>query len=336
MLTWPQPGGAWAEQMATVEAVFFSIALQIARHEPVLLNCATAAQCTRVATTLAAAGAPRNNLFTALVPSDDTWARDHGPVSVLEDGVPRLLDFRFNGWGNKYPAQADNAITTRLAASGHFGGVAVDHLELVLEGGSIDSDGCGTLITTRRCLLHPQRNPGLSEQRLTRELSALLGATRLLWLQHGGLEGDDTDGHIDMLVRFCDPSTLVYQRCEETAYPWYAELKAMEDELHQWRTLEGDRYRLLALPWPRAKYAADGSSRLPASYANFLIINEAVLVPAYDDPADEQAAGILQAAFPDRDIVQIACSALIQQYGSLHCLTMQFPKGVEFRPAVTG
>lgn len=329
MLTWPHAGGDWAAQLPEIEPVFFSIALQIALRESLLVNCATAAQCEQVRTTLIRSGAPQGNLFTAVVPSNDTWARDHGPVTVFDEGKPRLLDFRFNGWGGKYPARADNAITGRLAASGRFGATAVEHVDLVVEGGSIDSDGRGTLMTTRRCLLHPQRNPDLGERPLTQKLSSLLGATRLLWLQHGGLAGDDTDGHIDMLVRFCSPSTLVYQSCNESAYAWYADLRAMADELRSWRTIQSEPYRLLALPWPGAKFANDGT-RLPASYANFLVINGAVLVPGYDDPADVEAVRVLQMAFPDREIIQIPCTALIRQYGSLHCLSMQFPKGVEF------
>jgi agmatine deiminase len=331
MLTWPHAGGDWAAQLAEVEAVFFSIALQIALRESLLVICATAAQAERVSATLTGSGAPPRNLFTAVVPSDDTWARDHGPVTVLEAGKPRLLDFRFNGWGGKYPARADNAITAQLAAGGRFGTTAVDHIDLVLEGGSIDSDGQGSLMTTRRCLLHPQRNPHLGERALAQRLESLLGARRLLWLQHGGLAGDDTDGHIDMLVRFCSASTLAYQSCNESSYAWYPDLKAMADELRHWRTVRGEPYRLLALPWPEAKFASDGT-RLPASYANFLVINEAVLVPGYDDPADVDAVRVLQVAFPDREIIQIPCTALLQQYGSLHCLTMQFPKGVEFSP----
>ena len=334
MLTWPHGAGDWATVLPDVEPVFFSIALHIAHRESLFINCATASQRDQLRASLIQSGAPPDHLFMAVVPSNDTWARDYGPLTVFEHGRPRLLDFRFNGWGNRYPAQADNAITTQLAGSGRFGRTVFEPIDLVLEGGSIESDGDGTLLTTSRCLLHPQRNPGYTREMLAGKLGALLGGERLLWLEHGGLAGDDTDGHIDMLARFCDPSTIVYQSCSESGYEWYQELKAMEDELRQLRTVQGEPYRLLALPWPGATFAADGA-RLPASYANFLVINDAVLIPGYDDPADSEAARLLQCGFPDREIVQIPCSALIQQYGSLHCLTMQFPKGVEFRASIT-
>jgi agmatine/peptidylarginine deiminase len=329
MLTWPHDGGDWAALLARVEPVFFAIAVQIARRECLFINCASAAQRDRLRASLVRAGVAQDRLFMAIVASNDSWARDHGPLTVFEQQRPRLLDFRFNGWGNRYPAQADDAITTHLAGDGHFGSTAVDRIELVLEGGSIDSDGAGTLLTTSRCLLHPQRNPGYGRETMAQKLAALLGAQRLLWLEHGGLQGDDTDGHIDMLARFCDATTLVYQSCDEAGYACYDELRAMAGELRRLRTAQGSPYRLLALPWPRAKFAADGT-RLPASYANFLVINDAVLLPGYNDPADGEAVRRLQLGFPEREIIQIDCSPLIQQYGSLHCLTMQFPKGVEF------
>jgi agmatine/peptidylarginine deiminase len=183
-----------------VEPVLFSIALHIALRESLLINCATASQRVQLRASLIQSGAPEDNLFMAVVPSDDTWARDHGPLTVFEHGEPRLVDFRFNGWRNKYLAQADNAITTQLAGSGRFGTTVLDHLDLVVEGGSIESDGDGTPLTTSRCLLYPQRNPGCTREMLERKLGALLGGERLLWLERGGLAGDDTDGHIDMLA----------------------------------------------------------------------------------------------------------------------------------------
>ena len=334
MLTWPHDRGDWAGMLSIVEPVFFAIAEQIALRQSLFINCASAAQRDRLRAVLGRVGVARQRLFTAVVPSNDTWVRDYGPLTVLEQRTPRLLDFRFNGWGNKYPAQDDDAVTARLAGDGRFGPTAIERIELVLEGGSIDSDGAGTLLTTSRCLLHEQRNRGCSRETMAQHLEALLGAKRLLWLDHGGLQGDDTDGHVDMLVRFCDPATIVYQRCDEPAYAWYDELEAMAAQLRRWRTVQGKPYRLLPLPWPAAKYAADGS-RLPASYANFLVINDAVLMPGYADPADGEALRLLQQGFPDREVIQIDCTPLIQQYGSLHCLTMQFPQGVEFSDSIT-
>ncbi|GMQ89526.1 MAG: agmatine deiminase family protein [Gammaproteobacteria bacterium] len=327
MLTWPHADSDWAATLSAVEPVFYTIAFEIALRETVLIICASVSQSDRVRATLIESGAPAANIVTTVVASNDTWIRDYGPVSVLVQGQPRLLDFTFNGWGNKYPAQLDNDINGQLARQGKFGNRPCGTIELVLEGGSIDSDGAGTLLTTASCQLHSNRNPGISRNQLNTELRGLLGAERLLWLEHGGLEGDDTDGHIDMLARFCDTTTIAYQACDEPDYGWHNELQAMAQELRNFTTRDGDPYRLVALPWPKPKFNDDGK-RLPASYANFLMINDAVLVPAYDDPADGRAVQLLQTCFPMRTVVQIPCLPLIRQFGSLHCLTMQLPRGV--------
>ena len=326
ILTWPHAGSDWATILSEVEPVFYTIAFEIALRETVLINCASASQSDQVRAALVASGAPAANVVTTVVASDDTWIRDYGPVSVLVQDRPQLLDFTFNGWGNKYPAQLDNAINGQLARQGSFGSTPCETIELVLEGGSIDSDGAGTLLTTASCLLQPNRNPGISRDRLHTELCSLLGIERLLWLEHGGLEGDDTDGHIDTLARFCDTMTIAYQACDEPEYSGYSELQAMAQELRHFTTRDGNPYRLIALPWPQPKFNDDGK-RLPAGYANFLVINGAVLVPAYDDPADDEAARLLQTCFPTREVIQVPCLPLIQQFGSLHCLTMQFPCG---------
>jgi agmatine/peptidylarginine deiminase len=335
MLTWPRDQGDWVPLLAEVTPVFQRLALEIARRETLLVNCPSTVRAEELRATLVAAGAPAQNLVFAVVASDDTWARDHGPITVLDSGRPKLLDFQFNGWGNKYPAAADNAITMELAQRGVFASAVVESVDLVLEGGSIESDGAGTLLTTACCLRNPQRNPELPRQQLEQRLCSLLGAERVLWLEHGALEGDDTDGHVDMLARFCPEDTIAYQSCSEPGYGAYRELKAMETELTQLRSAGEKPYQLVPLPWPQAKYAPDGR-RLPASYANFLVINGAVLVPAYDDPADARAAQQLQCCFPQRDIISIPAGAVIQQYGSLHCLSMQFPQGVEFHTPTAG
>lgn len=329
MLTWPHPGGDWVETLDQVEPVFLALAEAVAQREHLLVNCADREQVDRIRDYLVSRAVPATRLTFSLTPSDDTWARDHGPVTVMDNAQPRLLDFRFNGWGNKYPADRDNAINRHLATDGYFGDCPLDSIDLVLEGGSIDTDGQGTLLTTRSCQLHPQRNPGLSRQAIERELRALFGVERVLWLEHGCLEGDDTDGHIDMLARFSDPQTLVYQRCDEPGYACYRSLQAMQEELQTFHDYRDRPYRLVALPWPRPQLD-DAGHRLPASYANFLVINGAVLLPSYADPADSLAAQQLQGCFPGREIVPIDCRPLIRQHGSLHCLTMQFPAGLSF------
>ena len=328
MLTWPHDRTFWAPRLAAVENVYLEIASAICAHENLLVVCRDAEHRARTEALLHERGCPQQRLHLATAPSDDTWARDHGPVAVLDDGLPRLLDFAFNAWGGKYPYAQDDAINRTIAAAGAFGDTPLEQVGLILEGGSIDTDGEGTLLTTRHCLLTPTRNRELDETAIETHLRKTLGVHRFLWLDHGALAGDDTDGHIDTLARFCDERTIAYVRCSDPLDEHYGELQAMEAELTALRDAAGEPYRLLALPMPKAHYKHDGQ-RLPATYANFLIINGAVLMPTYDDPMhDEAAMEILGSAFPGREIVGINCVPIIQQYGSLHCLTMQLPVGV--------
>jgi agmatine deiminase len=326
-LTWPHLHSDWAPILAEVEPVFVNIAAAVARFETVLIACYDETHRAQIAGRLRAAGVPEARTRLVLAPSNDTWARDHGPITVLCQGEATLLDFGFNGWGGKYPHDLDDRITRRLHAQDAFGDTPIEHVDLILEGGSIEVDGSGTLLTTKRCLLAPTRNPQHTRERIERQLAELLGLTRFLWLKHGYLAGDDTDSHIDTLARLCDPNTIAYVTCDDPADEHYTGLKAMEDELRQFRTPNGDPYRLVALPWPQAKYDADGA-RMPATYANFLIVNGAVLVPTYRDPADATALTALRGCFPDREIIGIDCLPLIWQHGSLHCVTMQIPAGV--------
>ncbi len=324
MLTWPHAGSDWAPMLSEVEPVFVSIAVAIARFETVLIACHDESVRRQVEGQLRSANIPPDRTRLWVASANDTWARDHGPISVLCQGEATLLDFDFNGWGGKFAYELDNRITRRLHAQGAFGDTPIEHVDLILEGGSIEVDGSGTLLTTAQCLLTPTRNPRLSRQQLEQQLSELLGITRFLWLQHGYLAGDDTDSHIDTLARLCDPDTIAYVSCTDPQDEHYKELKSMEAELQSFRTTRGSPYRLVPLPWPTAKYDIDGA-RLPATYANFLIINNAVLVPTYRDPADDEALRTLQTCFPDREVIGIDCLPLISQHGSLHCVTMQLP-----------
>ncbi|MCB0571570.1 MAG: agmatine deiminase family protein, partial [Phaeodactylibacter sp.] len=259
----------------------------------------------------------------------DTWARDHGAITVEEDGQWVLLDFMFNGWGLKFPAFHDNLITGRLYEQGVFGSWPLRRPGMVLEGGGIESDGQGTILTTAECLLSPNRNPHLSQADIERQLSEWLGATHILWLHHGYLAGDDTDSHIDTLARLCPNDTIAYVRCGDPDDEHYAALQLMENELRAMRTKAGAPFRLTPLPWPQACYAADGF-RLPATYANFLVINGAVLVPTYGAPQDDEALEIIGNCFPGRAVIGINCRMLIEQHGSLHCITMQYPHSAGF------
>jgi agmatine deiminase len=327
LLTWPHPGSDWAPILAEVEPVFTAIAAAIARFETVLVACHDEALRAQVAARLRAAGVPEGRARLYVAPANDTWARDHGPITVLCRNEPTLLDFGFNGWGGKFPHDLDNLITRRLHTQDAFGDAPLESVDLILEGGSIEVDGQGTLLTTERCLLAPTRNPRLTRAQIEKELAERLGITRFLWLKNGYLAGDDTDSHIDTLARLCDPGTIAYVACDDPADEHYAELQTMAAELKAFRSAAGAPYRLVPLPWPRTQYDADGA-RLPATYANFLIINGAVLVPTYRDPADEAALARLRDCFPGRTVIGIDCLPLIHQHGSLHCVTMQLPAGV--------
>jgi agmatine/peptidylarginine deiminase len=264
-------------------------------------------------------------LFTC--ESNDTWARDHGAITLRDAEGATLLDFTFNGWGLKFPADKDNLITWKAVDAKMLHGIYRNERDFVLEGGSIESDGVGTILTTSQCLLSPNRNALMNRADIEARLLSTLHAQRVLWLDYGYLTGDDTDSHIDTLARFCPADTIVYVQCTDPADEHYHELQKMEEQLRSFRTLTGEPYRLLPLPLPDA--VMEGSERLPATYANFLVINEAVLYPTYRQPAnDRRAAEVLQQAFPRHELIGIDCRALIKQHGSLHCVTMQYPTGV--------
>ena len=322
-LTFPHAGTDWADRLDSVMPCFLEIAAAISRFEEVLIVCADPDQL-------------RPQLFgnTANIrligtPSNDTWARDHGAVTIFENDRPVLLDFVFNGWGLKFPANLDNLITRSIYDSGCWD-AEIRHGGLVLEGGGIESDGAGTLLTTSECLLSPNRNPHLNQEEIEARLKELFGLEQVLWLHHGYLAGDDTDSHIDTLARFCDPHTIAYVKCDDPEDEHYEALQKMEAELRAFRDLQGNPYRLVALPWPEAHYDEEGQ-RLPATYANFLIINDAVLVPTYESPKDEVVLDIIRSLFPGREVIGIDCNPLILQHGSLHCVTMQYPAELKFQ-----
>jgi agmatine deiminase len=324
LLSWPHAESDWSDDLDQVEPVFAAIAAAISQHERVVIV-APAGELVLPAI-VAAGGNPRQVTLCEL-PTNDTWSRDFGPITVEEEGRLRLLDFGFNGWGLKFAANHDNQVTRCLAAAGLFGSYQPQVIGLILEGGAIESDGCGTILTTAECLLNRNRNPHLSQNEIEAQLRALFGANRILWLEHGYLAGDDTDSHIDTLARLCPNDTIAYVYCNDPGDEHYAALQRMATQLRTFRTAADRPYRLLPLPWPQACYGPSGE-RLPATYANFLIINGAVLVPTYNCGQDEEALTVIAQAFPDRQIIGIDCSPLILQHGSLHCVTMQLPRGV--------
>lgn len=325
MLTWPHEHGDWDQGLDDIDTCFAELAIQISRFEPVIISAYDKDHAEHISRLLAAAVTER--IYIYLAASNDIWVRDHGPLTVLCSNEAKLLDFGFNGWGNKYEHTLDNALSRTLSKQDAFGHTPMQSIDLILEGGSLEVDGSGTLLTTEQCLLNPNRNPNLNSEQLEVILKQQLGLTRIFWLQHGQLEGDDTDGHIDTLARFCDRNTIAYVRCDDPRDTHYDTFRAMEKELKEITCIEGRPYKLVALPWPRALYNDEGR-RLPATYANFLIINGAVLVPLYNDAADEKALATLAACFPDREIIGINSLALIKQFGSLHCASMQLPQQV--------
>ena len=263
-----------------------------------------------------------NMIFWEL-PTNDTWIRDYGYISIEENGERKLLDFTFDGWGGKFDAELDNNVNRSLYNTGLMGTTPLEHIDFVLEGGSIESDGAGTILTTSTCLCNPNRNGGLSKTEVEKKLREYLGATRILWLDHGYLAGDDTDSHIDTLARFVDRETIAYVKCEDEKDEHYESLRAMETQLRSFRRADGAPYRLVPLPMPAAKFNAKGH-RLPATYANFLISNGALIFPTYEDREnDKKAEHIFRELFPDREIIPVNCTKLIEQGGSLHCSTMQ-------------
>ena len=322
LLAWPHEGSDWRTHLEVVEPVFIEIVKEVSRFETTLI---AAPHPAAVREMLAVAGVAMEKVRLFRIDSNDTWARDFGPVTVQENGQPVLLDFGFNGWGLKFASDLDNLITRRLAEAGAFS-APLRTIGLILEGGSIESDGAGTLLTTSDCLLSPNRNPHLSREAIEDELAELLGADRFLWLENGHLAGDDTDSHVDTLARLCPDDTILHVACDDPGDDHFRAINAMVTELQDFRTREGKPYRLISLPWPKARYDTDGM-RLPATYANFLVINGAVLVPTYLDVNDETALSAVGKAFPGRRVIGVDSLPLILQHGSLHCITMQLPKG---------
>ncbi|MGD2056189.1 MAG: agmatine deiminase family protein [Gammaproteobacteria bacterium] len=327
LLTWPHLETDWKHSLESVETCYCELAARILCHEALLVVCHDVDHREHVRELLAQSGQQREAVRFCIAPTNDTWIRDYGPLTVSTGTGLRLLDFAFDGWGKKYPANLDNEVTARLCTAGVFGATPCQRDSFILEGGSIDTDGHGTLLTTSRCLLANNRNPGYDRQAMEQLFAQHMGIENILWVEHGGLEGDDTDAHIDILARFCSPRIIAYTSCADTADDQHAELTAMERQLGGFRDLCGQPYHLVALPLPQPIRNA-AQQRLPASYTNFLVINGAVLVPVYDDPADSLALEKLAGCFPDREIVAVNCLPLIQQFGSLHCATMQLPEGV--------
>lgn len=324
-LTWPHQNTDWGPYLTEATDAFASLTSAIARHERLIVATPQPDE-TRGLLKERLANEELQNVAIYKCESNDTWARDHGAITLVDrthTASNRLLDFRFNGWGRKFAADKDNAITQTLYKQGAFEGELIDNNDFVLEGGSIESDGMGTIMTTTFCLLAPNRNQPMAKAELERELLKRLCARRIIWLDHGKLIGDDTDGHIDTIARFAPDDTIIYVGCDDKKDPQYDDFALFEMQLQRLRTLGGEPYRLVRLPMPEPMY--DGIDRLPATYANFFVVNGAVIVPTYRQPTlDRKAQSLIGHAFPGREVIGIDSSTIIRQHGSIHCLTMQY------------
>lgn len=315
----PHASSDWADYLNDAEENFVNIIKAIASFQSCLVVCHDIEY-------VKAKFENRTNIRFVEALSNDTWARDCSAICVYEEKGARLLDFTFTGWGGKFDASLDNEISRKLSALYE---APMETIDFILEGGAVESNGKGTLLITSECVFNPNRNKHLSKEESISILKEQLGVTNILTLENGYLAGDDTDSHIDTLARFVDESTIVYLKCEDREDEHYAALKRMEEELKSFVDQDGKPFNLVALPFTQAIY--DEEERLPATYANFLILNEAVLVPVYKDPSDAKALALLAGVFAGREIVPVDCSTLIRQHGSLHCVTMQFPEKVRLK-----
>ncbi len=324
-LSWPHREESWPDRFEPVPAVFVEIVRHLVPHEEVHINVAGPEMAADVRARLEAAGVPAARVFLHQNPTNDAWCRDHGPVFVARETASgrreeAIVDWGYNAWGGKYPPfDKDDVIPTLIGAKFKL---RVFHPGIVMEGGSIDVNGKGTLLTTESCLLNPNRNPSLSKAQIEQYLEDYLGVTRILWLGDG-IEGDDTDGHVDDLTRFVDETTVVTVVEDDPRDRNFAPLKENLERLRRMTDQDGRTLRVVTLPMPPAMHIGD--QRLPASYANFYIANGVVLLPAYHPPTDEVARAALQKCFPTRRVIPIDSTALVWGLGSFHCVTQQWP-----------
>ncbi len=321
LLSWPHLNTDWREMLQEVQSCFKQVAKAILSEMKLIVVTPQVEDVKMQLTDLDNS----NNIIYQSIPTNDTWARDFGPISVFNNGKPMMLDFKFNAWGMKFASNYDNLICREMSRNGIFKAQYVNYQDFVLEGGSIESDGKGTILTTSNCLLSQNRNDSLDKNQIENVLKERLGAKKVLWLDNGMLIGDDTDSHIDTLARLAPGNNILYVKSTESCGEQDESLRLMEQELKLMSNAHGDPFKLVPLPCPEPIYDDEGN-RLPATYANFLITNSQVLVPIYSQHScDAQALETIADVFPQRTVVGINCNALIKQHGSLHCITMQIP-----------
>jgi agmatine deiminase len=324
-LSWPHKQASWPGKFGPIPAIFARMVRHLAEHEEVHINVSGEAMEQDVRRILREFSASGQNVYFHYHPTNDAWCRDHGPIFIQRDGgrhhEEAIVDWDYNAWGGKYPPfDLDDVIPTRI---GREYGIPVFSPGMVLEGGSIEVNGRGALLTTEACLLNPNRNPGRDRAEIESALQNYLGVSHILWLGDG-IAGDDTDGHVDDLTRFVDSSTVVTVVEEDPADENYEPLQENLERLQRMTNQSGRPLRVVQLPMPRALYHEE--QRLPASYANFYIANGVVLLPGYDPERDEQARLTLQSLFPDREVIPIDCTDLVWGLGAFHCVSQQWPR----------
>ena len=322
LLAWPHAGTDWAPWLDVIEPDYVELVTAIAAQARPLILCCDEVLQQKVSTLLA--GRCMHQPFYVITGYNDTWCRDYGPLTINTDTGLKLINFRFSGWGNKFEASLDDQVTGQLQP---FWKVPVLERDFELEGGSIDSDGKGSLLSTHHCLLDSKRNTDLTRADKETMVLDTLGQQRILWLSEGYLAGDDTDSHIDNLVRFCSEDSLAFITCSNESDEHYEPLQKLETQVRRLKQQNGQPYRLFPVELPAPQFETDGT-RLPASYVNFLILNDTVLVPVFSCAQDASALNVLQKAFPDKTLVPVPGNNLIRQFGGPHCATMQLPVGV--------
>lgn len=327
LLAWPHESTDWKPWLNRIDLDYVELAVAISKEVSPLILCQDESHRDHILELLGdrCQHPPRMRIQEY----NDTWCRDYGPITVAASSQPepdqaRLLDFSFNGWGSKYDAGLDNLINQRLSDTWQS---PLQSIAFELEGGSIETDGYGTLLTTHHCLLDSNRNRTYDQAGIEQLLKDTLGIDRILWLSAGALIGDDTDSHIDNLARFCSADTIAYARCPDIADPHHTPLREMEQQLRAMRTFDDKPYRLVPVDLPEPQLDEDGQ-RLPGSYINFLILNQSVIVPVFGCPQDEAALSALQTCFPDKNLIPVPGGNLIRQFGGPHCATMQLPSGI--------
>lgn len=321
-IAWPNSETDWNHILDEAELCYINLATEIAKRQYLLI-----CKPQNIELESKFNSALLKNIRFVDVPYNDTWTRDYGGITVYSDGEPEIVSYKFNGWGNKFSADLDNKVTDFLVLNKIVQAHSyVSCNFFILEGGSIESNGNGILLTTENCLRNKNRNKNMVRREIEDKLKKDFGVEKVLWLKYGELQGDDTDAHIDTIARFVGENTIMYIKCEDVNDSHFEEFARMEEELKAFKNLNGEPFELIALPF--AEPVFDDGDRLPATYANFLIMNNTVLVPTYNTSTDNKALQIIASYFTNREVVGIDCSALIKQHGSLHCATMQYPAGV--------